>query len=202
MNHQTAVLVFCKAPVLGQVKTRLAKDIGDQQALHVYQRMLSQNLEIVSQLADVQPMIVTTDISHTFFTPWLKKGFLITAQVNGDLGERLLAAFAQALHPYRQVILIGVDSFDITDQHLQLAIEKMQTHDAVITPVDDGGYILIGLKHLSAQLFEEMQWSTPQVYEQTMRRFEQLGLDVFQLPRLRDVDELADLGSLHKLEMT
>jgi len=76
------------------------------------------------------------------------------------------------------------------------AERQLARHDAVLLPVADGGYILIGLKAPCPALFTDMPWSTPAVAAETLRRMAELGLRVWQGPTLHDIDEPADLARL------
>src|SRR5207245_10682807 len=66
----------------------------------------------------------------------------------------------------------------------------------VLGPADDGGYYLIGLKQDHCRLFEEIDWSTERVLEQTMQRAAELDLEVKILPTGYDVDDRATLRRL------
>ena len=66
----------------------------------------------------------------------------------------------------------------------------------VLGPSDDGGYYLIGLKKMHRRLFEEIDWSTERVLEQTMRRAQEINMPVHLLPAGFDVD---DRATLHRL---
>ena len=66
----------------------------------------------------------------------------------------------------------------------------------VVGPSDDGGYYLIGLKRLKRRLFEDIEWSTERVLEQTLQRAAEIGLHVHQLPSGFDVDDKFTLQRL------
>jgi hypothetical protein len=66
----------------------------------------------------------------------------------------------------------------------------------VLGPSDDGGYYLIGLKQLHRRLFEDIDWSTEHVLEQTKGRAAELGLGVEILPACYDIDDRKGLERL------
>jgi glycosyltransferase A (GT-A) superfamily protein (DUF2064 family) len=66
----------------------------------------------------------------------------------------------------------------------------------VLGPAADGGYYLIGLKHLHRRLFEDIAWSTERVFRQTIERARELGLDTVTLRRWYDIDDVASLRVL------
>ena len=187
------LLLFCRAPVLGRVKTRLAKDVGDEQALDYYQQMLRHNFSVASQLKNIQKIIVTDDAQHDFFQHYSDQGFAIQQQSGGELGERLIRAFNENLQYADHVVLIGVDSFDFTAELLQQAFEGLIDNDLVLSPVEDGGYILIGLKQAVDTLFDNISWGTPLVLQQTLQQAQNKNLSVFLTGFLRDIDTVDDL---------
>ena len=125
----------------------------------------------------------------------LAPDFRLLPQVGGDLSARLTCLFQQLLDKgHDGVIATDSDSPTLPTEHLQAAIDRLTAHnvDVVLGPSDDGGYYLIGLRRLHPALFEAMPWSTPQVYDETLRRAAKLGLRVASLPGWYDVDTPAE----------
>ena len=83
--------------------------------------------------------------------------------------------------------------------HLQAAARALKQHDAVIVPAEDGGYVLIGMRRLVPEVFERIDWSTPQVMTQTRERLTQAGINGLEMQTLWDVDEPADWLRLQAL---
>jgi rSAM/selenodomain-associated transferase 1 len=130
----------------------------------------------------------------------LPSACLQTAQIKGDLGARMAHAFDRAMAEGDDVLLFGTDGPKLDAQRLLMAARSLSDHDAVLQPVTDGGYLLLGLraptrKHASV-LFEALPWSTDQVTAITLRRLQDLGLSVEVLPAVHDIDEPTDLGNL------
>ncbi len=195
MRKADVVAVFVKAPVAGQVKTRLAAEIGAHHAAEIYRRL---GRRVVA--ACVGPAYDTV----VWFAPvgarravrhWLK-GLSVTAvraQVSGALGARLAAAFGQHFREgASRVIAIGSDCPGVDPRLVSQALTALDEHDLVIGPANDGGYYLIGLRAPVPQLFHGIAWSTEAVLEQTLTRARQLGLGAALLPTLRDVDTASD----------
>ena len=104
--------------------------------------------------------------------------------------ERITAGHGQP------VLLMGTDCPALTAAHISQAARQLKTHDAVLVPVADGGYVLIGLKSPCPALFDRMPWSTATVAAETLSRMAALGLKVWRGPLLNDIDEPADLAQL------
>jgi hypothetical protein len=129
----------------------------------------------------------------------LPADFNLMPQRGEDFGERLYFA-AEDLFKYGfdAVCLIDSDSPTIPAENFGRAVELLSLPGdrIVLGPCDDGGYYLIGLKQLHPEVFEEIDWSTERVFEQTRQRAKQIGVDVHELPRGFDVD---DHVTLHRL---
>jgi rSAM/selenodomain-associated transferase 1 len=116
-------------------------------------------------------------------------------QPQGDLGARMLAAVAAA-PAAGGTLLLGTDCPLLSPELLHQAAAGLATHDAVVIPAEDGGYVLLGLRRPAPQLFAGVDWSTAQVMEQTRQRLRQLGWRWLELPALWDVDRPADVDRL------
>lgn len=117
-------------------------------------------------------------------------------QGDGDLGARLASATQRGLTERDAVLLIGTDCPGLTRDQLREAAVRLQSHDAVIIPSTDGGYVLLGLTQYRPRVFQGISWSTDTVAFETLCQIGALGWTVAQLPMLRDIDEPADLVAL------
>jgi rSAM/selenodomain-associated transferase 1 len=199
------VLIFVRAPVPGQVKTRLARSLGDERALSIYRTM---GRAVVDRLrAAPHPWRI-----EVWFTPngsvetglvadWLAlTPSELHAQGEGTLGHRMEGAFAHAfMTGASKVCLVGSDIPHLDAVHLAEAFHALDRHaDLVLGPCLDGGYYLIGMCAPDASLFQDIPWSTEAVLEETLRRARSAGLRIHLLPELRDVDEAEDLEAITK----
>mgnify|MGYP001764894877 FL=1 len=193
-----ALLVFAKAPVPGRAKTRLAPALGPQGAAALAERLLQHAVAQALQAA-VGPVRVCAapDASHPVFARLAQAhGVALAEQGEGDLGERMHRALAQALQQHQAALLFGSDLPALDAQVLREAARALQAHDAVFAPALDGGYGLVGLRRADARLFSGIDWSTPQVMAQTRERLRSAGLCWTELPALADIDTPADLVHL------
>ena len=124
------------------------------------------------------------------------EGFDLWPQPSGDLGQKLSAWFDFACATDDRVLVIGSDSPALPLEFIEQAVQELDTSDCIIGPALDGGYYLLGLKCPHPRLFEGIDWSSPQVLEQTRARAAELRLRVAELPPWNDVDEFADLAVL------
>jgi len=182
------VIVFLKAPRLGTVKTRLAATIGDAAALEAYLAMTETVLRKLTQSTNVQ-LRFTPDDAEPEIRPWLQNGWQAVPQGEGDLGERMQRAFADADGP---VLIIGTDCPSMQANDLTEAADALQDFDIVLGPALDGGYWLIGLNAPCPALFDGIIWSTDQVLNQTLARVKAAGLTCQLLREQADVDTEED----------
>jgi len=196
-KHPDAVLmIFSKAPIPGQVKTRLIPELSAEQAAELHAELSTKTLQraIESKLCPVQLWCSpTTD--HAFFSASAATYPITLRQQHGaDLGERMHRAFCSALADYSHALLMGCDCPSLTGQDLEQALTALkQDNEVVLAPAEDGGYVLIGLNHPHPELFDNMRWGTATVLEQTRNRIERYKLRHHELGEQWDLDTPADL---------
>jgi rSAM/selenodomain-associated transferase 1 len=189
------IIVFAKAPVPGQAKTRLIPRLGEWRAARLHRRLILHTLNTALG-ARCGAVELHGTRRHGFFKN-LKVPFRL--QRGGDLGERMFHALARAPKP---AILIGTDCPVLTAADLQRAARWLRGGaDVVLAPAEDGGYALIGARRVSPLLFQGIAWSSEQVYDQTVKRLERTGLRSRILRRVWDVDRPEDLEGLRWLRL-
>lgn len=191
------IIVFAKAPRAGFAKTRLIPALGAGGAAALATRLLLHTLHEALQ-SDVGPVeLCRTPLNDALWqTLPLPTGLQVSDQEGGDLGERLARAAHRSLAVGQPCILIGTDCPALDASVLREAALHLHTHDAVMAPASDGGYVALGLREFFPNIFTEMAWSTEVVAQETLNRLVQAGLRVHQMPVLHDIDEPADLQHL------
>ena len=193
----TALIVFAKAPVAGQAKTRLIPALGAEGAANLAEKLLLHTLQQAGELSvDHLELCVSPDASHPAFgqAQSAAPGRLhLTLQGDGDLGQRMHRAITRGLTLHRQVLLMGTDAPGLTTVVLKMAQQALTHHDAVFVPAFDGGYALVGLTRPAPALFLGMTWSTSQVMAQTRERARKAGLQWAELAPVADIDVSDDL---------
>ncbi|SOD82372.1 TIGR04282 family arsenosugar biosynthesis glycosyltransferase [Spirosoma fluviale] len=183
------LIVFVKNPVPGQVKTRIARTVGNDKAVAVYRHLLRYTQDVVRSF-EVRCGVYYGD----FINPddgWT--GYQKYQQTGEDLGERMSHAFREQFSAgAEKVVIIGSDCLDITPVHLKQAFDRLNTTDVVIGPATDGGYYLLGMTQYHPFLFQDMPWSQPELCQRTEAAIRQNGLTFKRLEQLTDIDEWAD----------
>jgi rSAM/selenodomain-associated transferase 1 len=198
-KHQPRLVVFAKAPRAGAVKTRLIRALGAQGAAELARGMLTHTLQqaLAAGVGPVELCMSPAPAAPAWQGIDLPPAIARSAQGEGDLGERMARAVQRVTTELMQpVLLMGTDCPALSSERIAQAALQLERHDAVLVPVADGGYILIGLKAPCPEIFSNMPWSTSLVATETLKRMAALGLRVWQGPQLHDIDEAADLAHL------
>lgn len=189
------ILIFAKAPVPGQVKTRLIAELGAAGAADLHAELLEDTVKRCSraQLAPVLLYCAPNTLHPVFIALSERYRIPLLPQVEGDLGQRMGSAVQQVLSDAAHVLLVGTDAPPLQPVEMRQALQAMEQSDAVMIPAEDGGYVLLGLKRYVADLFDDMPWGTSRVADITRSRAVAAGLDLCELPALWDVDRVEDL---------
>src|SRR5262249_18124090 len=164
-----------------------------------YRCFLLDKIEQVGSLRTACPAIAYTPPEHRAFFEEAAPKFALVAQQGADLGERLANSLGELLdRGHRAALAIDSDAPTLPLGFLEQALDLVTTSsiDVVLGPTEDGGYYLIGLRTVYRDLFEDMVWSTSQVFSETIRRAHAKGLRVACLPAWYDVDTADDLARL------
>lgn len=192
------ILLFAKAPIAGQAKTRLIPALGAAGAAALHARLLEDTLaRLASAVIAPLQLWCAPSTEHPFFADAAARYQLaLRRQPEGDLGQRLSLASARTLEQARAVVLIGSDCPELQPEDIDLALQAVidGTLDAVLGPAIDGGYVLLALRAPVPALFVDMPWGGDRVAEITRQRLAAGGLRWQELPPLRDVDRPEDLA--------
>lgn len=190
MNSKNLLLIFTRNPELGKVKTRLAKDVGDQTALDIYKFLLDHTVAVTKPMAADKEVYYSEKISHNDI--WDPQVYTKKQQQGEDLGERMKNAFAEGFeNGYSKIAIIGSDLFDITSEEIAEAFHKLDETDFVVGPATDGGYYLLGMRKLNTSIFINKQWGTSSVLQDTLKDLN--AETVSLLADKNDVDHYSDI---------
>ncbi len=202
MMTPVAVAIVCKTPVAGKSKTRLSPPLRPDECAAIsrcFIRDLSATIQSVADEGDAVGCAVYTPAgSEAELRQLLPRAFLLTPQVEGDFGARLLKGASDLLKEgFAGAILVNSDSPTLPRTILRQAVDGVRQGDnVVLSPAADGGYTLIGLSRPHARLFEGVPWSTPEVYQHTLERARAIGLPVVAVPGWYDVDDASSFRML------
>ena len=203
-SAKSALVIFAKAPIPGEVKTRLCPPLTPDEAATLHGSFVLDMLERTTLAAATLQLhfhryLACAPSSELVFFKIMeeRQGVRLLDQVGEDLGQRMhhtsVALFAKG---YTQVIIVGTDVPTLPLSVYQEALAILDRSDVALGPALDGGYYLIGLKQPAEQLFTGVPWSTDQVLAVTQHKANDLGVSVELTTAWRDMDTIADLQSL------
>lgn len=213
MNSLTSrVLVFAKAPVPGNVKTRLQPTLTPQQSVSVHRALVQYCLSQLCEYVALSPQFDGIELWVAGDHPWwleLERQFELTVfeQRGENLGERMAFAAEDALLRLKgsteaaatnSVLIVGTDCPFIDGEYLAQGAKALRHHDVVLGPAEDGGYVMIGFKKPCAAIFSQVSWGSELVLEQTRERLDRLGLSWWEQKPLPDIDRPQDLQKVFR----
>ena len=199
MSDKQIILLFIKAPIMGQVKSRLAADVGEEIALGLYKNFILDMINTLKESGHFFRICYHPPEEEKAVSAWLGPYYPYMPQLGNDLGGKMEGAFNRIFSEgFASGVLIGSDVPDMPSTMVQEAFESLKNNDVVIGPAADGGYYLVGFNQDSflPRVFDGIPWSTHTVYQETMRILQAASLRVHHLPLWRDVDAVGDLRSL------
>ena len=189
----TGVAIFAKAPIEGFAKTRLIPRLGAAGAALLQSRLIERSVQTAVS-AGLGPVSLwcAPDVEHDVFANIAARyDVRLYRQADGDLGARMLHTF-ETLTVHGPTLLMGTDCAVIAEAHLRRCAKLLSGSDAVAVPVEDGGYILLGLHRALPSLFAGIDWGTEAVMEQTRARAASASIDLAELEPLWDIDNPED----------
>ncbi|ADJ25713.1 Protein of unknown function DUF2064 [Dehalogenimonas lykanthroporepellens BL-DC-9] len=198
---QACVLMMCRLPIPGRVKTRLAAGLGADQATAIYSRCVETLFAAVDELQlHIEKRIYAASAADApGLRRWSGHRYAVVIQPEGDLGARLEKGFADAFKAgFKKVIITASDVPAIDTAILEQALNGLNDSDIVIGPSPDGGYYLIGLRRDAPKLFKDIPWSSGEVLAATSARAKELGMSIHRLTELADIDTVDDWREFEK----
>ena len=200
-------MIFVKFPEPGRVKTRIAEAVGAEEAARIYRDLVGRvsGKVVPDERAELQWevwVIFDPPERESAVRDWLEPLFgdaveRFEPQVEGDLGERLAAAFAAGFAAgFAKVAAIGTDCVELDADGIGECWRLLDEKDVVFGPAEDGGYYLVALKKECAALFAGVPWSSAETLAVSKAVTAQLGLSVGELATLSDVDEIVQWEAL------
>lgn len=183
------LIVFVKNSILGKVKTRLAKTIGDQNALAIYKELLAITENAIASINCDKVIYFSDAIEKEDWQNCSKN-----VQFGVDLGAKMKNAFLDGFNSeYESILLIGSDLPEISKTIIENGFNELEKNEVVFGPAQDGGYYLIGMTKIYNSIFESKPWSQPNLLNITLNELNQNNTDFSLLETLNDIDTYEDL---------
>jgi len=201
IEEDRCLVMFVRFPRQGQVKSRLAKDLGEEAATNLYRCFVQDLSERFSKEAYRLCIAFHPEEKEREMREMLGDGCSYIPQTGEDLGERMKLAFLRCFSEgARSVVLIGSDIPDLPARIIDEAFRALDKYGAVIGPSVDGGYYLIGFREdtLNGDVFAGLPWGAETVFQETTNILRMAGALVHVLPVWWDIDNREDIATLIK----
>jgi rSAM/selenodomain-associated transferase 1 len=198
MSGSRALLVFAKTPKPGRVKTRLVDAVSAEVAAALHEACIADTLRLVLKMRGCDVFLFAAS-GTSYFRRLAKKQksgarVRVLPQRGADLGARMENAFRKCFSMgYRKVVVIGTDTPWMGAERVRRAFAELKANDVVIGPAEDGGYYLLGMRKMVAEIFRGIPWSTERVLELTLKKITASKLQKRLLRRDFDLDRPEDL---------
>lgn len=196
MSAQALVCVMAKAPVAGQVKTRLVPPLSAEEAASLAAAFLVDTWASAAAVRGASPVLAIAGDRAAL--PASLARVATIAQPAGDLGRRMIRVAAAALARAPRVAIVGSDLPGLPAGHIEAALASLDHSDAVLGPASDGGFYLLGLRRADADLLDGLPWSRADTRAATRARLAARGYAVAEAPPFDDVDDAGDLQRLRR----
>jgi hypothetical protein len=198
------VIVFCKPPVAGRVKTRLIGALNPRQAAEVHAACVQDTIAMVRAVPGAQRWLyVAADRAAARRLARrlrLDNNWMVVTQRGADLGERMRNAIDEQLRAgAEKVVIVGADSPWMGRVRIQHALRLLDKTEVVLGPSEDGGYYLIAARKMVANIFSQIQWGTAKVMPKTLRALRATRTTFRLLKRDFDLDQPEDLRRVAKM---
>ena len=194
-----SIIIMTKVPRAGNVKTRLQPYLAPAECETLAEAFLADAIFKARNGCDSLIVAFAPENEKSYFDKFAAENLTLVAQRGADLGEKMFQAFECAfdLDSNANALIIGTDSPTFPVEFIEKAFEFLESNaETVLGATDDGGFYLLGLRENHSPIFEDVEWSSPQVFAQTTRNIERLKLALKLVPAWYDVDAPGDLRRL------
>ncbi len=161
--------------------------------MDIYKFLLAHTVKITTDLPVVKMVYYSEAIWES--DVWPSEIYKKQLQQGEDLGARMQNAFQKGFDEgFEKIIIIGSDMYDLALPDLELAFKQLEDHDFVVGPAADGGYYLLGMKRLKAELFNNKNWGGPTVFRDTISDLKDESHTLLEIKN--DVDVYEDIQDI------
>lgn len=198
MTNKNLLIIFTRNPELGKVKSRLAKDVGQETALAIYKDLLQHTHDIALNVDADKFLYYSESIQQNDM--WNNTDFHKLIQKGEDLGIKMWNAFKDGFKAgYKNIAIIGSDILELEEELINKAFKAIEKEEVVIGPALDGGYYLLGLSKPIETLFKNKNWGTDSILKSTCSDLAEMNQNFKLLTELNDIDYISDIKDSHMI---
>ncbi len=201
MSERPSLVVFCREPVAGQVKTRLARRIGASAAAALADAFVRDTLQKARAIAPARLTIAASAPGGAARSAYFRRlaresCATLLDQGAGSLGARMARALSASGAATTGALLVGTDVPTLPPRVLRGLMSLLRKAPVVVAPSLDGGYYAIGVRGPMPPIFSGIRFGGAGVLRETLARLEAAGIPYLGGPAWYDVDRWDDLAVL------
>ena len=187
------IIFFTRVPKAGTTKTRLYDFVSPDTAVEIQKKLMKKNYNVLKECGEEIVVYHDGQSIDDKVMENILENREFSYQVGETLGDKMYNAIEDELKSSDKVILLGSDIYNLQENMIHTAFEKLDKYDVVINPSVDGGYFLIGMKKAIKKVFDLPSYGDNTVLENLLTVCNKQKLSYYLGEAGLDIDTKEDL---------
>ena len=187
------IIFFTRVPKVGTTKTRLYDFVSPNTAVEIQKKLMKKNYNVLKECGEEIAVYHDGQSIDDSVMVDILENREFSYQVGETLGDKMYNAIDEELQSSDKVILLGSDIYNLKENMIHAAFEKLDEYDVVINPSVDGGYFLIGMKKAIKEVFNLPSYGDNSVLENLLTVCDEQKLSYYLGEAGLDIDTKEDL---------
>ena len=187
------IIFFTRVPKVGTTKTRLYDFVSPDTAVEIQKKLMKKNYNVLKECGEEIAVYHDGQSIDDSVMVDILENREFSYQVGETLGDKMYNAIDEELQSSDKVILLGSDIYNLKENMIHAAFEKLDEYDVVINPSVDGGYFLIGMKKAIKEVFNLPSYGDNSVLENLLTVCDEQKLSYYLGEAGLDIDTKEDL---------
>ena len=187
------IIFFTRVPKAGTTKTRLYDFVSPDTAVEIQKKLMKKNYNVLKECGEEIVVYHDGQSIDDKVMENILENREFSYQVGETLGDKMYNAIEDELKSSVKVILLGSDIYNLQENMIHTAFEKLDKYDVVINPSVDGGYFLIGMKKAIKKVFDLPSYGDNTVLENLLTVCNKQKLSYYLGEAGLDIDTKEDL---------
>ena len=187
------IIFFTRVPKVGTTKTRLYDFVSPDTAVEIQKKLMKKNYNVLKKCGEEISVYHDGQSIDDKVMENILENREFSYQVGETLGDKMYNAIDEELKSSDKVILLGSDIYNLQENMIHAAFEKLDEYDVIINPSVDGGYFLIGMKKAIKEVFDLPSYGDNTVLENLLTVCNEQKLSYYLGEAGLDIDTKEDL---------
>ena len=187
------IIFFTRVPKVGTTKTRLYGFVSPDTAVEIQKKLMKKNYNVLKKCGEEISVYHDGQSIDDKVMENILENREFSYQVGETLGDKMYNAIDEELKSSDKVILLGSDIYNLQENMIHAAFEKLDEYDVIINPSVDGGYFLIGMKKAIKEVFDLPSYGDNTVLENLLTVCNEQKLSYYLGEAGLDIDTKEDL---------